>query len=113
MMGYQFRRERPILSYVVDFVCLELLLVVEVDGATHDNHESVEQDKRRDKELESVGFTVLRFSSWEVLNRLTDVSLIISDWIKLNGSIDPSGKRTRMVPPPGPLKGDMKRDPMN
>jgi len=37
MRGCQFRRERPILNYIADFVCLELLLVIEVDGITHLN----------------------------------------------------------------------------
>jgi len=37
MRGYQFRRERPILNYIADFVYLELLLAIEVDGITHLN----------------------------------------------------------------------------
>lgn len=34
MLGYQFRRKRPMLNYIVDFVCLELMLIKEVDGTT-------------------------------------------------------------------------------
>lgn len=48
MMGYQFRRERPILNYIVDFVCLELLLIIEVDGWTHDSEEAAIKDQKRD-----------------------------------------------------------------
>jgi len=82
MMGYQFRRERPILNYIVDFVCLEIMLIIEVDGWTHESPENQQKDKQRDKELNEIGFTVLRFGTWEVLNRITDVSMIISQLIE-------------------------------
>jgi len=95
MLGYQFRRERPVLNYIVDFVCLELLLIVEVDGYTHETEDAVEKDKKRDDELSSVGFTVLRFSSWEVLNRIDSVSEIIVAWIEENAIVQAKGKRKR------------------
>ncbi len=82
MLGYKFRRERPILNFIVDFVCLDLLLIIEVDGFTHDNEDQNKRDLLRDEELAKLGFTTLRFSSWEVLNRIADVSITISDWIK-------------------------------
>ena len=81
MKGFQFKRERPILNYIADFVCLELLLIIEVDGITHDSEEAYKKDIKRDAALEAVGFTVLRFSSWEILNKMDDVSIIISSWI--------------------------------
>ena len=37
MKGYQFRRQRPVLNYIADFMCKELRLVIEVDGITHDS----------------------------------------------------------------------------
>ena len=77
LLGYQFRRERPILNYIADFVCLELMLIIEVDGITHQSEEAYKRDQLRDENLNEVGFTVLRFSSWEVLNRINDVSTII------------------------------------
>ena len=93
MLGYQFRRERPILNYIVDFVCLDLLLIIEVDGATHESEEAIKKDVLRDKNLNEVGFTVLRFSSWEVLNNMVDVDMIICEWIKTNGKIPPPNHR--------------------
>ena len=81
MGGYPFRRQRPILKYIADFVCFELMLIIETDGITHYAEDSQAKDNRRDKELREVGFTTLRFSDWEVLNRLTDDSEIISAWI--------------------------------
>ena len=35
LKSYQFRRQRPILNYVADFMCMELMLIIEVDGITH------------------------------------------------------------------------------
>ena len=89
MLGFQFQRERPILNFIVDFVCLELMLIIEVDGITHDCEEQVIKDKARDELLSEIGFTVIRFSSWEVLNQIDDVSIIISTWILENRNITP------------------------
>jgi len=95
MLGYQFRRERPILNYIADFVCLEIMLIIEVDGITHDTDEAHRRDEIRDQKLKEIGFTTLRFSSWEVLNKITDVQIIITQWIKVNATVPPKGKRTR------------------
>ena len=38
-LGYSFTRQRPVLSYIVDFMCKELCLVIEVDGVTHLNED--------------------------------------------------------------------------
>ncbi len=84
MMGYKFRRQRPIDNYIVDFICLPLKLIIEVDGITHEIDENITRDKKRDEKLTELGYTTLRFSSWEVLNRIADVSIIIGDWIKEN-----------------------------
>jgi len=95
MLGYQFRRERPILNYIADFVCLELLLIVEVDGITHESEESINKDKKRDAALRDIGFTVLRFSSWEVLKNIDEVSIILVAWIGENALVKPQGHRKR------------------
>ena len=108
MLGYQFRRERPILNYIADFVCLELLLIIEVDGVSHDDEKSIAKDKIRDQELSKIGFTVLRFSSWEVLNRISSVNNLICEWIELNAIAKPEGHRKRKSgegPPLTPSRG--------
>mgnify|MGYP000886342203 FL=1 len=84
MMGYKFRRQRPIDNYIVDFICLPLKLIIEVDGITHEIDENIIRDEKRDEKLSELGYTTLRFSSWEVLNRIADVSIIIGVWIKEN-----------------------------
>ena len=83
--GYKFRRQRPILNYIVDFACLELMLVIEVDGFTHEEEEAVARDRERDDALQAVGFTVLRFSNSEVLSRIAEVSGIVLEWVEGRG----------------------------
>ena len=73
MLGLTFNRQRPVLNYIVDFMCKELLLVVEVDGITHQFSEISEKDVARQAELEEAGFKVIRFSSSNVMNRTKDV----------------------------------------
>ncbi len=84
--GYQFLRQRPILNYIADFVCFELMLVIELDGLTHDLEEVIEKDKRKDTDLQSAGFTVFRFSDWEVLNRMADISEMLTKWLTDRGA---------------------------
>ena len=89
MKEYQFRRQRPIENFIADFVCLLLKLIIEVDGYTHEDKVGSKRDRIRDQKLDKLGFTTLRFSSWEVLNRIDDVSLLIGKWIDENGRIPP------------------------
>ncbi len=91
MHGYGFRRQRPILHYIADFYCLELLLIIEVDGLSHESELEVKKDAIKDQDLRAIGFEVLRFSAWEVLNRMADVDIMITDWI--NRKITSSEKR--------------------
>ena len=82
LKGFQFRRQRPVLNYITDFMCKELMLIVEVDGITHYFEETIKKDEIRQKNLESAGFTVLRFSDEEVLNNIHAVFNYLEDWIE-------------------------------
>jgi very-short-patch-repair endonuclease len=79
--GYQFRRQRPVINYIVDFVCLELKLVIEVDGLTHHWEETMVKDQKKQSDLEAAGFTVLRFTDEEVLDSIAVVHECIQNWI--------------------------------
>ncbi len=81
-LGHPFLRQRPILHYIVDFVCLELMLVIEVDGITHEFEAVQKKDIRKERDLESVGFTVLRYTDWEVLERRDEVLVELREWIQ-------------------------------
>jgi very-short-patch-repair endonuclease len=73
MKGYQFRRQRPVLNYIADFMCKELKLIIELDGITHQNDDAVVKDNIRTLVLENVGFTVIRFTDEEVFTDLPGV----------------------------------------
>ncbi len=84
MKGYQFRRQRPVLKYIADFMCKELMLIIEVDGITHHYYDVQKRDKLRQKELEHSGFTILRFEDEDILTALDSVSEEIEKWIENN-----------------------------
>ena len=64
MGKFKFRRQQPIDNYIVDFVCFERRLIVEIDGGHHSEQSG--QDERRDEWLKKQGFTILRFWNNEV-----------------------------------------------
>jgi very-short-patch-repair endonuclease len=68
--GYKFRRQFPLLGYIVDFYCHNLKLVIEVDGPVHDEESARIYDAKRDKLLKINGYNVLRFSNYDVLENL-------------------------------------------
>ncbi len=77
MQGYGFRRQRPIGWYIVGFVCLELMLVIEVDAYTHLFEETQLKDQKKEAYLQGLGYTVLRFKDEEVLRHIDQVIGII------------------------------------
>lgn len=71
MKGYQFNRQFPIDNYIVDFVSRKLKLIIEIDGNSHVGKSK--EDYIRQKHLENLGFTFLRFSEALVVYRIDDV----------------------------------------
>jgi very-short-patch-repair endonuclease len=82
--GYAFRRQRPVLHYIADFMCMELMLIIEADGISHQWEGAAEKDAVRQKHLEEAGFTVLRFDDREILNNIGSVRDYLADWIEKN-----------------------------
>ena len=70
-LGVKFRRQHPFRKFVLDFVCLEQRLVVEVDGGQHAEQKTA--DDARTALLQQAGFRVLRFWNNEVLSQTDDV----------------------------------------
>ena len=68
--GLSFRRQFSIGNYVVDFVCLESRLIIEIDGGQHSESK---RDAARDAWLRSQGFSVLRFWNNDVLSNTDGV----------------------------------------
>ncbi|HUN90518.1 MAG TPA: DUF559 domain-containing protein, partial [Burkholderiaceae bacterium] len=83
-------RQHPIGTYIVDFVCFECRLVVEVDGSQH--REAARYDSIRDRDLEARGFVVLRFWNNDVL-AATDAVLEEIQAVAIRRSPSPPRRR--------------------
>ncbi len=57
--GYKFRRQYPVLNYILDFYCTEKKLAIELDGSQH--IEQISYDEKRTDQLEALGIHVVRF----------------------------------------------------
>ena len=68
---FRFRRQRPIGKYIVDFICLDAKLIIELDGGQH--ADSVVLDEKRTVFLESLGYQVIRFWNNEVIENMDGV----------------------------------------
>ncbi len=105
--GYGFRRQRPVLEFIADFMCLELKLVIEVDGITHTWGDTVEKDVRKDDRLREAGFHILRFNDDEILKNINWVVEAIDlkiEEIERNEALPLKKRRQRVkttpLPPP-------------
>ena len=74
LAGHRFRRQHPLSGHIVDFVCLERKLIIEVDGGQHLESAA---DRRRDRQMRELGFRVLRFWNNEVLLNMDGVLEVI------------------------------------
>ena len=72
-----FDRQKIIGNYIVDFYCVSCRVVIEIDGSSHD--EKYEYDRERDAYLEGLGLTVIHVLAADVLNRLGEVMVMLSD----------------------------------
>ena len=81
MLGYKFNRQRPVLNYIVDFMCKDLMIVIEIDGYSHNFEEVVEKDEIKQNNLGNVVFTVLRYNDEDVLENMGNVLLNIKQHI--------------------------------
>ncbi len=81
MYGYDFHRQKPIDNYILDFFCYELLLGIEVDGYSHEFLEVHNKDKIKEKRMNDLGITILRFSDFEVLRDMENVIRAIEFYI--------------------------------
>ena len=71
--GLKFRRQHPLHLFIVDFYCLKIALVIEVDGDYHNSEEQKELDKERTELLNFQNIHVIRFTNNEVYDNLNRV----------------------------------------
>ena len=101
--GHKFRRQQLVGAYIVDFICYERRLIIELDGGQHNEQVAVAYDVERTVWLESQGFRVLRFWNHQVFNDIDAVKTAI--WMELDGHPHPNlppsrGKGLRREPTP-------------
>lgn len=101
--AFKFRRQVPIGPYIVDFVCFELRVIVEVDGGQHADSAA---DIERDKWLAENEFRVLRYWNNDVLQNLEGVLTALLT--ELEKAPHPSARLRS--PPPSPARGEGKKE---
>ena len=79
--GFKFRRQQPIGPFVVDFICVDARLIVELDGAHQHDEEQAWYDHKRTAFLNSLGYEVMRFNNVEVLKYPLQVAERIAGWV--------------------------------
>jgi very-short-patch-repair endonuclease len=101
-MGLKFKRQKPMGRYIVDFVCVERRLIIELDGGQH--AERMAYDQQRDTWLRNQGYRVLRFWNNEVMQQLEGVLETIRSAI-LQSALSPS-------PSPTSVRGERESSPL-
>lgn len=80
--GVQFYRQKPLLTFIVDFYCPAAKLVIELDGSQHVAVEHQIKDKQRDDALARLGLWVLRFDNRQILLETDAVLVVIEDVVR-------------------------------
>jgi len=82
LLGRKFRRQHSIGQFIADFFCDDARLVVEVNGAIHQENSQQERDRAREQVLQQYGFYVLRFANAQVLETPEEVIKEIADYVQ-------------------------------
>ena len=88
-LGLKFKRQAPIGSYIVDFLCKEAKLIIELDGSGHLDEKQTKYDDKRDEYLKNLGYKVLRIYN----NEFNEIDNVL-EYIRINL---PSPKRGKSL----------------
>lgn len=97
--GFKFRRQHPLKDFIVDFFCYDAMLVIEVDGAVHDDDYQNERDFQRTQILKRLGIKEIRFKNEELVNHIDQVIQ------KIEAALENKSRNTSL-PPGGGRAGD-------
>jgi very-short-patch-repair endonuclease len=86
LSGVKFRRQHPILGYIVDFYCPKARLAIEVDGGVHRDPDQMEYDHEKEEVLAENHIVVMRFWNAEVMNHIDEVEKRIFDMVTQRSS---------------------------
>ena len=78
----KFKRQYPIGNYIVDFVCKEKWLIIELDGGQHNEPNNISYDEERTEYLNNRGYRVLRFWNTDIDKNLKGVYEMILQAVK-------------------------------
>ncbi len=101
LAGLKFRRQVWIGPYIVDFLCAEIAVVIEIDGDTHASADAQAYDKRRTALLEAEGYRICRFGNDDVMTNIDGVAAAIvaranapspSHRVAAGASLSPEGR---------------------
>ena len=92
LSNLKFRRQRPIGPYFADFACLEIGLVIELDGGQHTDGASVDYDQKRSSDMATLGFQTLRFWNNDVL---TQTDAVLEKILQIAETLTPTLSRQR------------------
>ena len=81
LLPVTIHRQKVIGHYIVDFYCAQYKFVIEIDGSQHYEEKSIVSDVTRDKYLNSLGITVLRYSNLDINNNFRGVCEDIINFI--------------------------------
>jgi len=81
-LGHPFKRQHVIGNFIADFVCLDLRLIVEIDGGYHRQEKQQINDDERTAQLNGMGFKVIRFTNEVVVGNTEDVLRQIKENLK-------------------------------
>ena len=82
MLGYDFDRQKPIDNYILDFFCYDLMLGIELDGFTHRFEDVYAKDQLKERRMNELGITVIRFDDKQVMNDIQNVIRVIEMFIE-------------------------------
>tara|TARA_R110001592_G_scaffold125665_1_gene335911 strand:- start:7344 stop:7739 length:396 start_codon:yes stop_codon:yes gene_type:complete len=79
--GYDFHRQKPILHWIVDFFCYDLMLAIEIDGDYHLKNEVKKNDEDRQERIEALGISFLRFRDETIKHDIQAAIVDIEEYI--------------------------------
>jgi very-short-patch-repair endonuclease len=91
--GFKFKRQQPIGNYIVDFVCFERKVIIELDGGQHAQEDQMRKDQERDNWFKRQGYEVLRFWDNEVLKNTRGALEVILEKCLNNPPLNPLPSR--------------------
>ncbi len=108
--NFKFRRQHPIAGFIPDFVCLEMKLIIEIDGGYHNKEEQIIFDEAREKWLKEFGFDIIRFTNEQVLEDISAVKKLIAE--KLKTLSDNTSLQSSQAPLPWRGGGEVSSAPL-